>query len=87
MPHEVLEVIRFMEGRLRWAGTATELVAQTGLGDARAATLGRKLAEHSQALLGAGIRYSTQRTASARTIFLERVEEGRIDDGSDSICP
>jgi hypothetical protein len=87
VPHEVLEVIRFMEGRLGWAGTATELVAQTGLGDARAATLGRKLAEHSQALLGAGIRYSTQRTASARTIFLERVEEGRIDDGSDGICP
>ncbi len=87
VPHEVLEVIRFMEGRLGWAGTATELVAQTGLGDARAATLGKKLAEHSQALLGAGIRYSTQRTASARTIFLERVEEDRIDDGNDGICP
>ena len=84
VPHEVLEVIRFMEGRLGWAGTATELVAQTGLGDARAATLGRKLAEHSQALLETGIRYSTQRTASARTIFLERVAEGQFDDGSDS---
>ena len=83
-PREVLEVVRFMEGRLGWAGTATELVAQTGLGDARAATLGRKLAEHSQALLETGIRYSTQRTASARTIFLERVAEGQFDDGSDS---
>ena len=81
---EVLEVIRFMEGRLGWAGTATELIAQASLGDARAATLGRKLAEHSQALLEAGIRYSTQRTASARTIFLERVAEGQFDDGSDS---
>ena len=87
MPHEVLEVIRFMEGRLGWAGTATELIAQAHVADTRAAGLGRKLAEHSQALLGAGIRYSTQRTASARTIFLERVEEGRIDDGNDGICP
>ena len=87
VPREVLEVIRFMDGRLGWAGTATELIAQAGLSDTQAARLGRKLTEHSQALLEAGIRYSTQRTASSRTIFLERVEEGRIDDGSDGICP
>ena len=79
----MLVVFRFLVGRFGWAGTATELVAQTGLGDARAATLGRKLAEHSQALLEEGIRYSTQRTASARTIFLERVAEVQFDDGSD----
>ena len=83
VPREVLEVIRFMEGRLGWAGTATELIAQAGLGNARAASLGRKLAEHSQALLEAGIRYSTQRSATARTIFLERIAEGQFNDSSD----
>ena len=83
VPREVLEVIRFMDGRLGWAGTATELIAQAGLSDTQAARLGRKLTEHSQALLETGIRYSTQRTASARTIFLERVAEGQFDDSSD----
>lgn len=81
---EVLEVIRFMEGRLGWAGTATELIAQAGLNDTQAASLGRKLTEHSQTLLEAGIRYSTQRSATARTIFLEHVAEGQFDDGNDS---
>ncbi len=49
-------------------------------------SLGRKLTEHSQALLEAGIRYSTRRTESARTIFLECVAEDRINDGNDGMC-
>ena len=83
VPREVLEVIRFMEDRLGWAGTATELIARAGLSDAQAASLGRKLNEHSQVLLEAGVRYSTQRTSASRTIFLERVTEGQFDDSSD----
>ena len=84
VPREVLDVIRFMECRLGWAGTATELIEQADLGDTQAASLGRKLNEHSQVLLEAGVRYSTQRTSASRTIFLERVAEGRFDDGNDS---
>jgi len=84
VPREVLDVIRFMECRLGWAGTATELIEEADLGDTQAASLGRKLNEHSRVLLEAGVRYSTQRTSASRTIFLERVAEGRFDDGNDS---
>ena len=75
-PREVLEVIRFMEGRLGWAGTATELIAEAHLDGTVPTALGRKLNEHSQRLLDAGIQYSTQRTDRVRTIYLERVAAG-----------
>ena len=84
VPREVTEVVRFMEGRLGWAGTATELIAQAQLDGAVPTALGRKLNEHSQRLFEAGIAYSTQRTDRTRTIFLERVSDGRFDDKTDN---
>ena len=84
VPREVLEVVRFMEGRLGWAGTATEMIAEAHLDGTVPTALGRKLNEHSQRLLGAGIQYSTQRTDRVRTIYLERVSESRFDDKNDN---
>ena len=84
VPREVLEVVRFMEGRLGWAGTATELIAEARLEGVVPTALGRKLNEHSQRLLEAGIRYSTQRTDRVRTIYLERASQGRFDDKTDN---
>ena len=76
VPREVLEVVRFMDGRLGWAGTATELIAEAHLDGTVPTALGRKLNEHAQRLLDAGIQYSTQRTDRVRTIYLERVAAG-----------
>ena len=80
----MLEAVRFMVGRLGWTGTATELIAAARLEGVVSTALSRKLNEHSQRLLEAGIRYSTQRTDRVRTIYLEPAPQGRIDDKTDN---
>lgn len=73
VPPEVLAVVAFMEERLGWAGTATQLVSEAGLDGVAPTAIGRRLNEHSQTLLEAGIRYSARRTDRQRTIELEHV--------------
>ena len=53
-----------------------DLIAEAHLDGTVPTALGRRLNEHSQRLLDAGIQYSTQRTDRVRTIYLERVAAG-----------
>ena len=78
VPAAVLTVLDFMAGRAgNWEGTATQLIDEAGVDDARGNVLAKYLNEHSAFMRGRGVVYGCRRTSTARLISLSKVECGK----------
>ena len=82
VPAVLFRLVAFMEGRPKWAGTATELLAQMGETDTAPTVITKLLNEyHATVLRENNIHYSYRRTKTGRRIILVRGDGGDSGDG------
>lgn len=82
VPAVLFRLVAFMEDRPKWAGTATELLAQMGETDTAPTVITKLLNEyHATILRENNIRYSYRRTKTGRRIVLSWGDGGDSGDG------
>lgn len=86
VPEYLWRIADFIAGQGGWSGTATELLATTGIADVPPNQLTRKLAEHFHAVFTPrGIEYKLSRTAKERLLEFAVNDSSDDDDGSKGI--